>query len=389
MSLIEFSSYKLLIITLIIFTSACNSKSAEKQAGSTNEARNHPAYVRLQAALKIYEKISEDGGWEKISSKQVVNRGESSEIVPEVRKRLAVTGDLPASEAKSDSKVYDKELQRAVEKFQSRHAIYEDGVIGPNTVREMNVTVDQRISQIKYSIGVWEQFSTDLGEKHILVNVPEFRLRTYRNNEVDLNMRIVVGKEYGGQTPSFSDSVEYVIFNPYWNIPESIVENEIMPHAKKDPSYLHRKNYEIVSHFSPDAQVFQANQNNLDRVENGDLHIRQKPGPNNALGLIKFMFPNKYKIYLHGTPADHLFEKVDRTFSHGCIRVEDPVALGEFILENAENNWRRQDIETVMNTTEWKQVNLKEKIPVFIVYMPAFVEDDGRVVFSKDIYNRM
>lgn len=384
-------SIKLIVILILFFSLGAGSMSDSNLLDSKPEKGpvDNPAYQRLKNTLDTYKKIADQGGWERIPEDgSIIKKGDTSDIIPSVRKRLVITGDLSSKAQQSGNNEYDEKLQKAVKKFQRRHAIVEDGIIGPNTIREMNVPVEQKISQIEYSLDVWKNLPDTLGEKYVFVNIPEFRLRTYKNQKEDLSMKIIVGKEYGGETPTFSDSVEYIIINPYWNIPKSIVLEEILPQARKDHGYLYRNDYEIVSHFGNDAKVYQVTSANLDRVENGNLHLRQKPGPNNSLGLIKFMFPNKYSIYLHGTPADHLFERVDRTFSHGCIRVEKPIELGEFLLENAEGNWSKDKIVKETENGKWKQVNMEQKIPVYITYLPVFVEEDNTVVFSKDIYDR-
>lgn len=350
--------------------------------------RKHPSYLRLKNALSKYQKIKDEGGWKAIPfDGKTIEPGDTSELVKDISERLIVTGDLAVE--KSKDSIYDTIVEFAVRRFQARHGIKVDGRVGPATIRNFNIPVEKKIDKLNLTLKAWEELPVDLGERYIFVNVPEFRLEAFNGNEEKLEMKVIVGTGYDGRsTPLFHDSIEYVVFNPYWNIPNSIVLNEILPHARNDISYLSRNNYEMVRWFDSKANVLPTTYHNLRRLARGEVLLRQKSGPNNALGNIKFIFPNKYAVYLHGTPADHLFDRAERDFSHGCIRVEDPVALAEFILKRNDGNWSREKIEAEVANPDWNRLDLQEKLPVYIVYWTAFVEQDGKVNFREDIYNR-
>ncbi|MFN6945794.1 MAG: murein L,D-transpeptidase [Cytophagaceae bacterium] len=384
--------YIFLFFLLGVTTSALGSNGnvSDNMTSGGEDPLAHPAYQRLLDAIEKYEDIKDEGGWPSISEDiGVLNKGQSSEYIPMIRERLAISGDLPEGEAGTDKDLYDDALALAVGEFQLRHGLQVDGIIGPETIKEMNVPVEDRIEQMKFSVDSWKDLPEELGEKYVFVNVPEFRLQAFSGKDVELEMRVVVGEEYNGrETPTFSDSISYLEFNPYWNIPHSIVQRTILPQAKEDLGYLEMNNYEIVDSFFEDtATVLPTTAENLDRVENEELFIRQRPGPTNSMGLVKFMFPNEYAIYLHDTPADHLFDVRERTFSNGCIRVEKPAELAKYLLENAKGEWDLARIWNEKQNGDRKIVTLQDKIPIYIIYWTAFVDEDGTINFRPDIYN--
>lgn len=349
-------------------------------------ADTHPAHERLQQALERYETIAQQGGWPEIPDGDLLEVGDSSDRVIPLRERLAATGDLPEAAASEAAPVYDEPLAEAVRHFQERHGLTVDGILGSNTVAALNVPVEERIQTIELNLERWRTVPDTLGERYVLVNIPEFRLRAYEDGREVERMDVIVGAEYDGRaTPVFQDEMEHVIFSPYWNIPQSIAEEEILPEARRDRSYLVENEYEIVSNYGPDAEVYDTYDTDLARVASGELKLRQKPGPENALGLVKFMFPNEYAIYLHGTPEDQLFEEAERDFSHGCIRVERPADLAAFVLSR-KSEWTPSRIDQAMHDGEWQQVDLDEHVPVYILYFTAFADEDGTIQFRRDIY---
>ncbi|WMJ73889.1 L,D-transpeptidase family protein [Cytophagaceae bacterium ABcell3] len=363
------------------------------KAKSHNNPKNHPQYEQLQEALEKYEEIANNGGFHEVPwFEGALNLGAVSDVVPDIRKRLATTGDIEEEAGKSDSREYDEDVALAVGKFQKRHGLQVDGITGPATLQQMNKPIDDKLEKIKFSLDSWADLPEDLGEKYIFVNIPEFELTAYEDkDDKKFSMRVIVGDEYNGQeTPAFNDSMQYIEFNPYWNIPHSIVQRTMLPQAREDTTYLERNNYEIVDQFAEDAEVFENTQENLDLLEQEELFLRQKPGPNNAMGQMKFMFPNEYAIYLHDTPQDHLFDVEERTFSNGCIRVENPVKLAEYLLKdntNAPGHWNRQRIIQEANQDETTQIYLIDRTPIYIIYWTAFVDEDGNLNFRDDIYD--
>lgn len=348
-------------------------------------APQHAGYARLKDALGRYQRIADQGGWPAVPSGDVVEAGETSPRVPALRERLRATGDLGDRVAQEDS-LYDAELADAVRAFQRRHGLTVDGLLGPSTVEALNVPVEDRIEQIALNLERWRWLPDDLGGRYVVVNIPEFRLRAFDGGQKAMEMGVVVGKEFNGRaTPVFSDEMEYVIFRPYWFVPQSIVDEEILPEARRDRSYLPDNHYQVVSHYAPDAQVYDAYDVDLDRLASGDLRLRQTPGDHNALGLVKFMFPNDYAIYLHDTPADHLFDEADRAYSHGCIRVERPTDFATFVFAQMPA-WDRDRIARNIQQGDRQQVNLDEHIPVYIFYWTAYVDEEDGVQFRDDLY---
>jgi murein L,D-transpeptidase YcbB/YkuD len=350
-------------------------------------APRHPGYQRLQDALGTYRTLADAGGWPTVPAGDVLHPGDTSARVPVLRERLAMTNDLPAPDALERDSAYDAALARAVHHFQQRHGLTTDSLLGPSTRAALNVPATERARQIALNMERWRWLPDDLGRRHVLVNIPAFRLKAYRDGDLALRMDVVAGAAYQSrETPIFADTMEYVIFRPFWNIPPGIANGEILPKARGNRDYLVDNNYQIVSHYGPGAEVYDPYATSLDRVASGELRLREKAGPTNALGLVKFMFPNEYAVYLHDTPADHLFSKVERDFSHGCVRVERPEDLAVFVLSE-KDDWTRDRIRRAMHQGSWQQVDLDAPIPVYLAYWTAFVDPDGTVNFRQDVYD--
>ena len=340
-------------------------------------------YADLVKALAEYRGLAARGGWDSIPIPPRVKLeiNDSSPLIPLVRRRLAITGELK-SRATGDSLVLDSALAGAVALFQERHGLETDSTIGRGTLQAMNVPVETRVGQIELNMERYRWLPDDLGSRYILVNIPDYHLHAFDQGREVFQMRVVVGKDYENPTPVFADSMSYIVFRPYWNVPPSIVKEEIIPLTKKDPEYINKHNYEILRGREPvdPASIDWA------KVDTASFryHIRQKPGPLNSLGLVKFMFPNQFDVYLHDTPARSLFRRAGRAASHGCIRVEKPELLAQFALSR-NPEWNPKKIREAMAREEPQQVGLRQKVPVYIVYFTTFVQD-GVPRFRHDLY---
>ena len=337
-------------------------------------------YAALRKALGDYRKIEAGGGWPTLPLTLKLKPGGRSPSVAALAKRLAASGDFRgAIPGDGQAAVYDTTLQESVKVFQRRHGLADDAVIGREVVAEMNVPVQERIAQIRMNMERWRWLPRDLGNRYILVNIPEMRLDVYEGNQVPLSMKVVVGKP-DTQTPIFNDEMTHLVFSPYWNVPPSIAENETLPSVIRDPGFLDRNNMEVV-----DTSGNRVDPASVDLGNPSGYRFRQRPGAANSLGLVKFMFPNQFNVYLHDTPADSLFERAARSFSHGCVRVAEPVALAEYVLRD-QPDWDRARIEEAMHAGEEKHVKLKSSIPVYLGYWTARVRSDSTLQFRHDVY---
>jgi murein L,D-transpeptidase YcbB/YkuD len=260
------------------------------------------------------------------------------------------------------------------------------GRLDPQTFKELNTTLSRRVVQLQLTLDRWRWLPHQFERPPIVVNIPEFRLHA-DNDEYKwaFSMKVVVGKAYHHKTPVFANQIKSVIFRPYWNVPISIQRAEILPHIQKNPSYLAENSYEVVDRSGKVVSEGTVTAEMMDLLRSGKLAVRQKPGADNALGLVKFEFPNPYDVYMHGTPAQQLFSRSRRDFSHGCIRVEDPVALAAWVLRD-QPEWTAENIRSAMNGDQTIQVNLKNPIPILIVYGTAIVLENGEVQFYDDVY---
>lgn len=349
-------------------------------------------YDRQKVALAEYRALALQGGWEPIPEGETLKPGMTDPRVSLLRERLRLLGDLkPQNDLAAnggDPDFYDVQMEAAVKWMQYRHGLAQDGAVGPKTLAELNVPIAERIEQMILNLERRRWMADNLGQRHILVNLADFLLKLVDEPQTLLDMPVVVGKPYH-RTPIFSHVMTYVEINPYWNVPPSIARNELLPKIKQDVSYLAQNNYVLFSDWSSGASVIDPNTVDWSQVNQSSFpyKIRQDSGDGNALGRVKFMFPNRFNIYLHDTPAKSLFSRPERTFSHGCIRVQDPVKLAEFILRESED-WDRARIETAIASGERTIVTLKEPLPVHIVYLTSWVNKDGSVHFRKDVYDR-
>jgi L,D-transpeptidase YcbB len=348
----------------------------------------YPGYWRtLQALQKYIEFAKHDDGEQLPPVKKSIAPGQVYSGIPRVARLLRLEGDLPQGVPdSSDDLTYGGALLSAVKSFQSRLGRDPSGLIDVQTVADLNVPLSRRVRQMQLVLERWRWLPSSFEQRPIVVNIPEFLLRTNdKDLNVQLTMRVVVGKALGHSTPVFSDMIEYVVFRPYWDVPPSIVRGELIPHIVRDPDYLAKKEFEVVDNHGSVVTAGVVSKEVLDELRAGRLAIRQKPGPKNALGLVKFVFPNSYNVYLHDTPSAEFFAKSRRDFSHGCIRLEHPAELAGWVLRD-NPAWNMERIQAAMNGETTQQVKLARPIPVFIVYGTVIVTEDGLVHFYDDIY---
>jgi len=338
----------------------------------------HPEYLELEKALARYRGIAEKGGWPTIPASTRLKPNQQSPAVPALRRRLAIEGDLDPARENDQNPVYDADTIAAVKRFEERHRIEPDGIVDAATVAALNVPVEQRIRTIELNLERWRWLPDPMPARHFIVNVPDFRLEAIEQGKPVLEMRVVVG-EPDNKTPIFADSMTHVVFSPYWNVPAGIAKDETIPRAARDPSFLDRNNMEVVD---KSGQVLDPS--SVDWSNAGALRIRQRPGSGNALGGVKFIFPNNFDVYLHDTNATKLFDRIERGFSHGCVRVEEPHKLAQYVLRD-QPEWTPEAIAAAMKSGQEKHVKLATPIPVYIVYKTAWVHEGG-VRFLKDLY---
>ena len=343
----------------------------------------HPVYKRLKLALARYRSIQANGGWQSVPLGPTLRKGLEDKRVPFLRHRLAATDDL--TDTSTDSMVFDEKLEQAVMNFQDRHRLHPDGAVGTKTLEALNVPVGQRIDQIRVNLERARWVLHELGGEFVLVDIAGFHAFLYQDGKVTWTSRVQVGKPYRN-TPVLKSAMKYLEFNPTWTIPPGILSKDILPAMKKDPDYLKKRNIHVLDRYGN-----LVDQSSIDWSQypgrSFPYVLRQEPGPNNALGRVKFIFPNKHFVYLHDTPSKSLFERSERTFSSGCIRVEHPFELAELLLNNP-SKWNSDKIMEVVDSKQTRRVFLVEPMPVLLLYWTATVDEDGRVHFKKDPYGR-
>ena len=336
------------------------------QKNDTAQYANNKPYMIMRQQIAKYHSIAQKGGWQpiKLGTKSVM-KGTSAPYISSVKKRLQLTGDYTTTDTTT---LFNDSLEVAVKSVQERFGFKPTGIITDTLVNALNIPVDQRIQQLLINMNRMAWIPAAHQQAQVIeVNIPAYMLHVYENNQKAFDMEVVVGKE-GTNTMMFTGNLNQIVFSPSWNIPQSIVENEIMPAMKKDPGYLKKKNMEIVSQNDSIPQ------------------IRQLPGGENALGKVKFLFPNSYDIYFHDTPAKGLFAQDKRAFSHGCIRLADAGKMAQYLLRT-QPEWNTEKIQQAMNSNKEQTVKLQKPVPVLINYYTAWVDDKGQVNFREDIYN--
>lgn len=316
-------------------------------------------YAALKTKLGIYYQIARSGGWAPVPALTAPLKKEAVHpSIPQIKKRLQLTGEMPGNDSSS---LFTDTLEQAVRKFQRSLGYKQTGIINPALVRDLNVSATQRVEQILINMDRMRWMPQKPKGNWIIVNIPEFMLHVFDGNKTLFDMVVVVGK-VGNNTMMFNGDLSYLVFSPYWNVPQSIIKNEILPALARNPNYLEKKN-----------------------MERNGSGIRQRPGPGNALGKVKFIFPNSFNMYFHDTPSKGFFNEDKRAFSHGCIRLSEPQKMAEWLLRN-DAAWPREKIVAAMNRASEQTVKLKEPVPVFILYYTAWVDNEGNLNFRDDVY---
>lgn len=326
----------------------------------------NPSYKLLKDQLQKYYDIAKNGGWQPIdATAKKIRKGDSSLVVLAIKKRLQVTGEMPAGDT---TQAFNDQLVSAVNTFQISRGLTPNGIVTSSLIKEMNVPALKRVQQLLINMGRMRWMLNHTEGNLITVNLPEFVLQVYEGKNKKFDMDVVVGKE-GHNTTIFTGNLNQIVFSPYWNVPYTIVEKEILPALENDPDYLIRNEMEEVG-----------------EPVDGIPTIRQLPGPKNSLGKVKFLFPNSFDIYFHDTPAKSLFNKDKRAYSHGCIRLSDPVKMARYLLRD-QKEWTPEKIDEAMNSGEEQFVKLKNPVPVIITYYTAWVDERGMLNFRDDIYS--
>jgi murein L,D-transpeptidase YcbB/YkuD len=341
-------------------------------------------YSRLKAALARYREIAGAGGWPMVPEGPALEPGMRDVRVALMRRRLEITGDLQAAPT-GEPEVYDEAVGRAVEQFQRRHHLGVDGVVGPRTIGAMNVPAGARVDQIRVNLerARWVLHVPD--DNFIVVNIAGFHVFVVEDGEISWNARAQVGKLYR-KTPVFRSTMKYIVFNPTWTVPPTILRNDILPEVKKDPGYLKKKDIEVLDQSGKVLDALSIDWQSVS-ARRFPYILRQRPGPKNALGLVKFIFPNEHFVFLHDTPSRALFDRVDRTFSSGCIRVDRPMELAEHLLRDPVK-WNAGTIAALIESGETKTVFLPEPLTVMLLYWTVGVPREDVVDFMGDVYDR-
>lgn len=349
-------------------------------------------YRRLREALAKDREVAAAGGWPAIPDGVTLQLGDSGAPVAALRRRLRLEGDLgggeepAAPETQENSDRFDETVDRAVKMFQQRHGLAADGVVSATTRAELNVPVERRVEQLELNLERWRWLPKDLGRRHIIVNIAAYELEVVDADSVVLSMRVVVGRPYD-RTPVLSDTMRYIVLNPYWHVPRDLAVDELLPKVRQNPSYLAHNGMRLFAAGSDSREIDPATVNWSAVTPNRfPYDLRQDPGPRNALGRIKFMFLNKYHVYLHDTPAGSLFAQAQRDFSHGCIRIQRPIDLAVYLLQDPL--WDREAILLALDDAVDRSVPLTQPIPIHLLYWTAWAGADGTIQFRRDIHGR-
>ncbi|MFN2341162.1 MAG: murein L,D-transpeptidase [Halanaerobium sp.] len=345
-------------------------------------------YQKLKQRLADYRDSEKIKDWPQISPGEILAEEAEGQRVFQLINNLIARNYLNSDKLKADN-YFDQNVKRAVIRFQLDNGLRADGVVGNKTLKALNVSRDQRIKQLIINMERWRWLPENLGSRYIYVNIADYNLKLYEDNQVIMEMKTIVGQEQRS-TPVFSDTIKYLVINPYWYVPKSIAVKDKLPLIKKDYNYLKENNYSLFK-YTGNNKLEEVNPAKVDwskiNKDNFNYLLRQNPGDENALGRVKFMFPNRFNIYLHDTPGKYLFSETERSFSSGCIRIEKPVDLAEYLLSDQED-WNRENIEEEMKNNKEKTVYLNDPIKIYLHYNTAWVDSLGNLNFREDIYNR-
>ena len=347
---------------------------------------SYPGYRRLKGALAEYRMIIRNGGWPELTSEVELKNGVRHRAVGSLQSILTATRDLLWHENEND--LFDDYMERALRRFQQRHGLESTGMVDTATLRALNRPPEERLRQIQLNLERCRWLPQDLGRRYIMINIPSFELYVIEDDRVLMTMRVVVGKP-DRQTPVFSRNMSYLVLNPRWRVPKEVLIQDILPKIQKDISYLTDRHFKAFHYVNGLSEEIDPTLINWTGVEEDAFpyRLQQEPGPMNPLGRVKFIFPNRFSVYLHDTPSRELFEKTDRSLSAGCIRVEKPIELAEYILRE-DPNWTREKIIQALEEDAEVHIQLRESIPVHILYWTAWVTEDGTLHFRDDIYGR-
>jgi murein L,D-transpeptidase YcbB/YkuD len=350
---------------------------------------NHRQYERMRSALADYQRITAAGGWTTIDQGPPLTLGASGKRVAALVRRLEITADMPGTKAPVDT--YSDEVADAVRRFQQRHGIPVSGRVDARTLTALNVPVTERIKAIVINLERWRWLQRDFSDgKEVLVNIAGYELFAENSGDMALRLPVIVGKAHHA-TPVFSDRIRWVEVNPYWNVPSSIAANEMLPKQKKDPNYLakqHMRLYDARAGSQRQLSPTSINWHKVTRAQMRRYAIKQDPGAWNALGKLKFVFPNSYSVYLHDTSAPELFARPERLFSHGCIRVSSPGRLAAFLLDSPNEPWTVDRVTEYIASGKNQVIKLPAPVRVHLTYRTAWVDRDGTVQFRPDVYGR-
>lgn len=346
----------------------------------------HEGYRRLRNALAEYQRLARMGGWTSLPSGPYLKMGQRHPQVKLLRRRLITEGDLQLGPV-TDEHLFDTPVQYAVERFQVRHGLKVDGIVGPDTRTAMNVPVTARIEQIKLNMERWRWLPRKIGKRYLMINTAGYELAAVENNQLQFTMRVIIGMPER-PTPVLRSAIHTVVFNPYWTVPPTIVREDLLPKQRRNPNYLKRLGIRVFG-FKPYGKELDPARIDWSKVDadNFPYILRQDPGPTNPLGRIKFLFSNKFLIYLHDTPKRYEFNKHNRALSSGCIRVSEPVHLASYLL-TPEEGWTADKIEEAIASGESRTVEVSNTIPIYLVYWTAWVGEGNAVYFRKDIYEQ-
>jgi len=346
----------------------------------------HSGYQLLKKELQHFRDLEQQGGWKMFKRGPTLEPGMQHSQVVQLRQRLEITGDLDENPLR-DIAIFDRGLAEAVKRYQSRHGLTADGRVGPQTRRSLNIPVSERIRQIRTNMERWRWLPRKLGKRYLMVNMTGFELYIVDHDLTELAMPVIIGKAYRS-TPSFSGLISTMEYNPYWTIPTNMAVNDFVPRQNNDPSFFERKSIKLYRGWKNAREIDPqtVDWSTLDK-EHFPYWLRQEPGPKNALGRVKFLFSNPYEIYLHGTPDKHLFDRTVRAFSSGCIRVQDPVRLAAYLLNDGTQQMEEEVLANIHLGTNQSML-LPIAVPIYLVYWTAWVDPDGSINFRQDIYNR-
>lgn len=347
----------------------------------------HPAYVGLKKYLAYYRKIAERIHRLPLLPKTNLQKGDKGPAVQYLRKRLIILGDLNALN-ENQSSLFDEALEAAVLKYQKRNGLKQDGVVGPQTLSKLNTPIQKWIRQIELNLERWRWLPRDLGERYLIVNIANFKLWVVQDSRPLMEMRVVVGRSYR-RTPVFSAKMTYMVINPYWNIPHRIAIRDVLPKIQKNSDYIDQQRIKVFRDWRNGAEEIDPKTIAWDKIgpHNFTYKLRQDPGASNSMGRIKFMLPNKFSVFLHDTPRHTLFQEANRLFSSGCIRIERPIDLALYLLQN-DPNWSREKLMKTIENGKPTVIWIQNPIIVYLQYWTAWVDEFGELNFRKDIYNR-